>query len=82
MYPIDVCLVTWYRPELTEMVIKAIHQNTKRKHYRLIVIDNNSPKEIQAMLQRYVDKGWVDTLIKNEMNRGLEPARNQGLAEV
>ncbi len=80
--PIDIVLITWYRPELTKMVIEAIHQNTKRENFNLIVVDNNSPQEMKDMLQEYVDKDYIDNLIVNEFNKGLEPARNQGLADV
>lgn len=80
--PIDIVMVTWFRPEITERTIRAVHKNTKRENYRLIVIDNNSPKDMQDMLQRLQDEELIDILIFNYENRGLEPARNQGLSQV
>ena len=41
MEPIDIILVVWERPKLTEMTIRAIKQNTKPGTYNLIIMDNN-----------------------------------------
>lgn len=82
MEPVDICLVTWHRKDITEKTIKAITRNTKRQNYRLLVVDNNSPKDMQEMLKGMLEQGIIDNLIINEMNLGLEPARNQGLADV
>lgn len=79
---IDIVMVTWHRPEITERTIRAIHQNTKPENYRLIVIDNASPESMRDNLKTLHDNGYIDQLIFNSTNRGLEPARNQGLAEV
>lgn len=79
LYPIDVVVTTWYRPEITKKCIKAINQNTKRENFRLIVIDNNSPDDMQDMLRELQDDGLIDNLVFNEMNVGLEPAHNQAL---
>lgn len=81
-YPIDIVLISWYRPTLTAMTIKAIHDNTKRENYRLIVIDNGSPKEMQDSLKVLSENGYIDELVLNDTNIGLEPARNQGLRLV
>lgn len=80
---IDIVLVSWYRPEMTYLVINTIHKNTNRENFRLIVIDNGSPQE-QAieLLRMHTELGLIDELILNDTNRGLEPARNQGLELV
>lgn len=80
--PIDIVMITWHRPEITELTIRTIAANTKRDHYRLIVIDNNSPEDMQEKLRQLQDEGLIDNLILNDTNRGLEPARNQGLEQV
>ncbi len=80
--PIDIVMVTWYRPQITEKVIKTIHANTKRENFRLIVIDNFSPLEQAGMLLKMYSEGLIDVLELNTENKGLEPARNQGLALV
>lgn len=82
MNPVDIVFTSWYRPKITELAIRTISRNTKRNNYRLIVIDNGSPKEQQAMLQELQDNGYIDELVLNKTNLGLEPARNQGLALV
>lgn len=79
---IDICLVTWHRQRMTRKVIDTIRQNTKQGTYRLVVVDNYSPPEMaQELMTLYAD-GLIDQLILNDSNRGLEPARNQGLALV
>lgn len=81
--PIDIVLISWYRPEMTYLVINTIHKNTKRENYRLIVIDNGSPQDQAVeLLRMHNELGLIDELILNDTNRGLEPARNQGLALV
>lgn len=80
--PIDIVMVTWHRQEITERVIKSIHLNTKRENFRLIVIDNCSPLEMVGSLLKMHEEGLIDELVLNDTNRGLEPARNQGLALV
>lgn len=79
---IDIVLVTWHRQEITERTIRAIHNNTKRENYNLIVVDNGSPAEMVNMLKDLLYSELIDNLILNEENRGLEPARNQGLDDV
>lgn len=79
---IDIVLVSWYRPKITELTIRTIHRNTRRENYRLIVVDNGSPKEQQDMLCQLQDNGYIDELLLNDTNLGLEPARNQGLMLV
>lgn len=82
MQPIDLHLVSWMRPKMTELVIRTIGRNTKRENYRLVVWDNGSGKETVAMLQQLQDSGLVDELITVRANVGLEPARNSMLHEA
>lgn len=82
MYPIDIVLVTWHREDITRKFIQALQNNTKREHYRLIVIDNGSPLEMAGWLLELYSKGEIDWLQLNPTNLGLEPARNQGLEKV
>lgn len=82
IYPVDIVMVTWHRQEITRKTIMGIYQNTKRENFRLIVIDNASPAEMREMLTKMHSDGLIDKLIFNSQNRGLEPARNQGLTLV
>lgn len=61
---------------MTELVIKTIHENTKRDNFRLVVLDNASEPETVEMLQRFSDNGLIDELILIKTNLGLEAARN------
>lgn len=79
--PIDIVMITWHRLEITELVIRTLKANTTTP-YRLIVIDNGSPDRMQAILHALYLEGFIDNLTLNEENRGLEPARNQGLELV
>lgn len=74
--PVDIHLVSWNRPRITELTIRTIARNTISANYRLIVLDNGSPPEQQEMLQRLQDNGLIDELILWPENYGLESARN------
>ena len=79
MQPIDLHLVSWNRPKMTELVIKTIHKNTKRENFRLVVLDNGSDEETVEMLKYQSDNGRIDRLILNSENLGLEYARQDML---
>lgn len=79
---VDLHLVSWQRPKMTELVIKTIARNTKRENYRLSVFDNGSGSEVQAMLNDLYEKGLIDELNLCETNVGLEPARSQMLHDT
>lgn len=73
---VDLHLVSWNRPKMTELVIKTIHRNTKRENFRLTVLDNGSEGETPFMLEKLRDEGLIDELILIKTNLGLEAARN------
>lgn len=72
---IDIHLVSWNRPKITELAIKTIARNTKSGNYRLTVLDNGSTKSQQDMLVKLHDNGFIDELILWGENKGLEQAR-------
>lgn len=76
MSKIDLHLVSWNRPKMTELVIKTIHRNTKSKNFRLVVLDNASDGDTPERLQQLQDIGLIDELICIKTNLGLEAARN------
>ena len=78
----DIVMVTWERPDITDLAIRTIKRNTKSYNYRLIVVDNGSGIETRERLMLLHDNGYIDELLMNSTNKGLEPARNQGLAVV
>lgn len=71
----DLHLVSWNRPKMTELVIRTIHKNTNRNDFRLVVLDNGSEKQTQDMLSFMSDNGLIDELFLLEENLGLEKAR-------
>lgn len=75
MKPVDLHLVSWNRPKMTELVIRTIVRNTKPENYRLVVLDNGSNPETKQMLSRLQDNGFIDELHLMSMNMGLEKAR-------
>lgn len=75
MRPVDIHLVTWNRPKMTEIVIRTIHRNTDPGHYRLVVFDNGSELETKKMLSDMHDNGHIDELFLADENYGLEKAR-------
>lgn len=76
MKPIDIHLVSWNRPKITEMTIRTIARNTKSANYRLVVLDNGSGDGQQKILQDLQDNGYIDELILWDRNYGLEKARD------
>lgn len=72
---VDLHLVSWNRPKMTELVIKTIHRNTPREDFRLVVLDNGSEKSTQDMLSNMQQNGLIDELCLLEENEGLEVAR-------
>lgn len=77
----DLHLISWNRPQMTELVIKTIHRNTKRENFRLIVLDNGSEGDTPERLQELADQGLIDEYIPIKTNLGLEAARNLLLRE-
>lgn len=74
--PIDLHLVSWNRYDMTELVIRTIHRNTKPENFRLVVLDNGSDDETLDKLHNLYDAGLIDEFIPIKTNLGLEAARN------
>ena len=75
MSPIDLHLVSWNRPKMTELVVRTIHRNTHPDSYRLVVIDNGSDQQTREVLLNLHENGLVDEIIMLPTNEGLEYAR-------
>lgn len=76
MSKVDLHLISWNRPAMTNLVIRTIHRNTKPGTFRLHVLDNGSEGETPYMLEKLRDAGLIDDLILLKTNMGLESARN------
>lgn len=72
---VDLHLVSWNRPKMTELVIKTIHRNTNRNDFRLVVLDNGSEESTQQMIRDLADNGYIDEVFLLTDNIGLEGAR-------
>jgi GT2 family glycosyltransferase len=72
---VDLHLVSWNRPKMTELVIKTIHRNTPRNDFRLVVLDNKSDDDTREMLMNMHENGFIDEMIFEPENVGLERAR-------
>lgn len=79
MPKIDLHLISWNRPKMTELTIKTIHRNTKPDNFRLVVIDNGSEESVVEMLKMYHENGLIDELQLFPENVGLEAARDWAL---
>lgn len=79
---VDLHLVSWNRPKMTELVIRTIHRNTKPSNFRLVVWDNGSDEDTQQMLANMQDSGYIDELSLMPENLGLEAARQSMLYEM
>lgn len=76
---LSVVIITWNQCKKLENCLKSIFYDKGLKiniDYEIIVIDNESSDDTLIMLKRFGDK---IRLIKNNMNRGVAPARNQGI---
>lgn len=76
MNPIDLHLVSWNRPKMTELAIKTISRNTQSGTYRLHVLDNNSSDSTKIMLTDMAADGLINDIRFMDENVGLERARN------
>lgn len=72
---IDLHLVTWNRPKMTDLVIRTVERNTHPGGYRLWVFDNGSGPETLAVLRKHHHTGAVHSVFYQDSNKGLEYAR-------
>lgn len=77
---LELHLVSWNRPTMTELVVRTIAQNTHQSNYRLIVWDNGSDIDTLGMLTNLQENGLIDELIMSPENVGLEAARHAMMA--
>ncbi len=78
---IDLHLVSWNRPAMTELTVRTIHRNTTPCTFRISVLDNGSDQETVEMLHRLQEEKLVHAVVYNGENRGLESGRQTLLDE-
>ena len=69
-------ILTWNSAMFIEKCLGSIKSNVKQSDYEVIVIDNGSSDNTIEMIEKILPLAQI---IKNESNRGVAPARNQGL---
>lgn len=76
-FDLSIVIISWKMRDLLENCLHSIYKFTKGINFEIILIDNNSMDGTSEMIR----KDFPDVkLIINPENRGVAPARNQGLA--
>lgn len=76
MVKASVIILTWNSQKVVDACLSSLRQGLRVYSCEVIVIDNGSHDQTVAILQeRYP---WVQ-LVRNRVNRGVAPARNQGI---
>jgi N-acetylglucosaminyl-diphospho-decaprenol L-rhamnosyltransferase len=76
MRDLSVVIITWKMKELLGPLLRSIDEYTEGIDYDVIVVDNCSDDGTVEMIESEFP---TVTLIKNNTNRGVAAARNQGL---
>jgi GT2 family glycosyltransferase len=71
----SIVMLSWNAPEYTRMAVESIRART-RGAYEIIIVDNGSGPETQAMLGALADV----TVLRNSVNLGFARGCNQGIA--
>jgi len=74
---ISIVIISWKMKDLLQSCLQSIYKFTKEVKPEIIVIDNNSQDGTLEMIEKEFPE---IILIKNNENRGVAPARNQGIA--
>ena len=74
---VSVIIITWNAKNFLVNCLCSLHKKNSSKEFELIIIDNNST---DGSIE-FIEKNYPDAvLIKNKSNKGVGPARNQGLS--
>ena len=74
---ISIVIISWKMNDLLQSCLQSIYKFSKDIEFEIIVIDNNSQDGTSEMIKSEFPE---INLIKNTENRGVAPARNQGIA--
>jgi len=75
---LSIIILTWNSEHLLRRCLSSIEANTTLNDYEIIVIDNNSTDGTREFLKS-IDSKDSYQIILNSQNRGVAPARNQGI---
>lgn len=76
---ISIVFISWKMKDLLQRCLETLFKYTSGINFEVIVVDNNSQDGTSEMIEK--DFPQVK-LIKNPENRGVAPARNQGIKET
>lgn len=75
-YDVSIVIISWKMRELLKVCLDSIYRFSAGVQIEIIVVDNNS----QDGTSELIEKEYKEiTLVKNPVNRGVAPARNQGI---
>jgi len=75
---LSIIILTWNSLPLLERCLASIESNTTLKDHEIVIIDNNSTDGTREFLKS-IDSKDSYRIILNSHNRGVGPARNQGI---
>jgi GT2 family glycosyltransferase len=78
-FDVSIVIISWKMKDLLKRCLETIYLFTKDINIEIIVIDNNSQDGTSEMIEENFPQ---IKLIKNPENRGVAPARNQGIKET
>lgn len=73
---VSIVIISWKMRDLLQSCLNTIYNFTSGITFEIIVIDNNSLDGTSEMIENEFPQ---IRLIKNPENRGVAPARNQGI---
>ena len=74
---VSIVIISWKMKNLLQSCLQSIYKYTSGVKLEIIAIDNNSQDGTSEM----IEEGFPEViLLKNKENRGVAPARNQGMA--
>ncbi|MCX7611157.1 MAG: glycosyltransferase family 2 protein [Ignavibacterium sp.] len=76
---VSVVIISWKMRDLLNKCLETLYYCTKEINFEVIVIDNDSQDGTYEMVKNNFPQV---RLIKNSENRGVAPARNQGIKET
>ncbi len=76
---VSIVIISWKMKDLLRKCLETIYLFTVDVKFEVIVIDNNSQDATSEMVETQFPQV---KLIKNPENRGVAPARNQGIKET
>ena len=73
---LSIVIITWKMKNLLKVCVDSIYRCTKGLTFELIIIDNYSNDGTIELIENKFPNAF---LIKNDENKGVAPARNQGI---